>query len=224
MHYLIGYENHVAELVFVADQIMHEWLIRSLRVGRGPLGSWSYLSSQIVSDFYLFYFSRYDKKSKTSSSSHSNTISVGEAQHYLFSKWWNPWVYQCMQSSHLLATYTHVHRHRQQSLGKSLAGLGGAQCCKLMVVVEEGIVCTRATSLHLAHNTLSINDSGGWMKGQNNRPQELILQFYSFFLQYSNFTLDSYNDAPKQKAHHHITSPQVSSMQCPKCEPCYLWK
>lgn len=151
-------------------------------------------------------------------------LSMGEAQHYLFSKWWNPWVYQCMQSLCLLVTYTHAHRHRRQRLSKFLVGLGGARHRKLMVVVEEGIVCMRATSLHLAYNTLSTNDSGGWMEGQNNRPQELILRFYFFFLQYSNFTLDSYNDAPKQKACHHITSPQVSSLQCPKCKPCYLWK
>ena len=52
---------------------MHEWLIRLIRVGRGPLSSWSHLSPQIFSDFYLFYFLRYDKKSKISSLSHSNT-------------------------------------------------------------------------------------------------------------------------------------------------------
>ena len=73
MHYLISYENHVSELVFIADQITHKQLIRSLRVSRGLLGSWSHLSPQIFSDFFLFYFSRYDKKSKISGLSHSNT-------------------------------------------------------------------------------------------------------------------------------------------------------
>ena len=36
MHYLIGYKNLGAELVFVANQIMHEWLIGLLRIDRGP--------------------------------------------------------------------------------------------------------------------------------------------------------------------------------------------
>ena len=71
--YLIGYENQLSYMVFIANQITHEWLIRSFRVGRGSLNSWSHLSSQIFSDFYLIYFSRYDKKSKTSGPSHNNT-------------------------------------------------------------------------------------------------------------------------------------------------------
>ena len=39
MHYRIGYKNQLSSMVIVANQITHEWLIRSLRIGRGPLSS-----------------------------------------------------------------------------------------------------------------------------------------------------------------------------------------
>ena len=38
MRYLISYKNQLRYMVFIADQIMHEQLIRLLRVGKGLLG------------------------------------------------------------------------------------------------------------------------------------------------------------------------------------------